>query len=335
MIWRCPKCRRELGTQGENLECTGCGTQYPVIGGVPDFRSPDATGEYNEVDLALSIVHGPAAGDADALVHAFFVSRESARTGGKKYTARRIAGTIASFSRLDREVDQWLTPLAGSGGPLLDVGCGLGAAIAAFGTRSVPCIGIDNRLDLLIVTRAILQARLSEADVPQVAAADALHLPLGDSTLAGTIYYDVVEHLPDVEQALKEARRVTRAGGWIAISTPNRFSVAAEPHVGVWGVGWLPRQFQAAFATRASGVDYSGTSLLSARELRRLIDRHTDFDMRFSAPAIPGEAVETFGRRRSMLARVYNSLVAHRPTEGLMIHFGPFFHAIGRRSSSA
>jgi len=216
-------------------------------------------------------------------------------------------------------------------GTLLDVGCGLGATLAAFALRGAPCAGIDNRLDLLIVTRAILQATLGSDVIPEVAAADALRLPLADEALQGTIYYDVVEHLPDVRRAMREAQRVTSHNGWMAIATPNRFSLAAEPHVNVWGVGWLPRRFQGGYATRRSGVDYSGTVLMSAAELEKLIALNTDFDMRFSAPGIPDESIESFAGRRAGLARAYNFLTRVKPAEKVLVRLGPFFHAIGQR----
>jgi hypothetical protein len=75
--------------------------------------------------------------------------------------------------------------------------------------------------------------------------------------------------------------------------------------------------------------------LMSAQELGSLIDRHTDFNMQFSAPLIPAESFESFPERRASLARLYNFLVVHKPAERIMIRIGPFFHGIGRRPLAA
>jgi SAM-dependent methyltransferase len=338
MIWRCPACLRILTPQGTVLTSETCGARYTVVGGVPDFRSSEqrSADDERQVETAMSIVEGPAAGDRVALIHAYFGARESQFTGGPSYTAKRIAGTLDGFEKLSREANGWLRPLAKTDGVILDVGCGLGATIAAFTELGLECIGIDNRLDLLIVTRAILQASMPAQRIPELAAADALRLPLADASLGAVIYYDVIEHLPDaVANAMSEAQRVTSPGGWLALSTPNRFSLAAEPHVGVWGVGWLPRRFQANYATTRSGVDYAGTLLMSVSEVSKVIADNTDFEMKFNAPTIPTESIQSFAPRRATLARAYNSLSRFELVRGIMLKVGPFFHGIGRRPDTS
>lgn len=39
-LFRCPRCGRDLVRRGTPLACAGCGTAYPVIGGIFDFRLP-------------------------------------------------------------------------------------------------------------------------------------------------------------------------------------------------------------------------------------------------------------------------------------------------------
>jgi SAM-dependent methyltransferase/uncharacterized protein YbaR (Trm112 family) len=334
MLWRCPACKAALLERAAALACTGCNADYPVVGGVPDFRPP-AQREGDDqrfIDAALAIVSGPAAGDRDELIRAYFISRESPFTGGPEYTTKRIHGTRDGFRKLEREANGWLKPIVSGDGVILDVGCGLGATIAAFSKLGRRCAGIDNRLDLLIITRAIFDAAVPGDSSPELAAADAMRLPLGDESLGAIVYYDVVEHLPRmVAEAMREAQRVTSAGGWLALSTPNRFSLAAEPHVGVWGVGWLPRRFQALYARRRSGIDYAGTLLLSAREVARILATSTDFEMCFDAPLIPVESIEAFTPRRATLARAYNALGRLEAVQAVTLRLGPFFHAIGRR----
>ena len=70
---------------------------------------------------------------------------------------------------------------------------------------------------------------------PLLAAAHAEALPLADGAVSGVISLDVIEHVAEPRRYLREIERVLAPGGNTALSTPNRFSLAAEPHVFVWG----------------------------------------------------------------------------------------------------
>src|SRR5205814_6303531 len=118
--------------------------------------------------------------------------------------------------------------------------------------------GVDASLVNLVVARRLLAARGHRA---RLAAALVERLPVSDASMSAVLALDVVEHLGDAGRFLSEAARVLRPGGRLALSTPNRFSLAAEPHVSVWGVGWLPRRWQPAYVRRRSGIDYAWVRL--------------------------------------------------------------------------
>src|SRR5205814_10365839 len=125
--------------------------------------------------------------------------------------------------------------------------------------------------------------------------------------------------------------RVAAPGAELAFATPNRFSLGAEPHVGIWGVGWLPRRLQPRYVEWRTGEPYTFARLLSAREALRLVHRHTRFDATADAPPIPGEELARFAPRRALLARTYNTLSAAPGVRSLFVAIGPFFHVTGRR----
>jgi hypothetical protein len=54
------------------------------------------------------------------------------------------------------------------------------------------------------------------------------------------------------------------------VNTVNRFSLAREPHVYLWGVGFLPRRWQAPYVRWRRDASFENIGLLSYRELRRL-----------------------------------------------------------------
>jgi SAM-dependent methyltransferase len=56
-------------------------------------------------------------------------------------------------------------------------------------------------------------------------AGDALQLPFGDRSLDAIVAFEVIEHIPDVRQALDEALRVLRRPGFIIIGLPNHASL--------------------------------------------------------------------------------------------------------------
>jgi hypothetical protein len=54
----------------------------------------------------------------------------------------------------------------------------------------------------------------------------------------------------------------------VRIRTVNRYTVMAEPHVGIWGVGFVPRQMADRYVRWRGGDGYEHHRPLSSRELR-------------------------------------------------------------------
>jgi hypothetical protein len=130
---------------------------------------------------------------------------------------------------------------------------------------------------------------------------------------------------------LREIDRVGSSDCVLACSTPNRFSLAAEPHVGVWGVGWLPRNRQRSYVRWRSGQDYAFVSLLSAHEAAGLFERHTQFAVHIDVPPVPDEEVANMSARRAWLARWYNRIRLLGGFRPALLLFGPFFRVLGTR----
>jgi len=100
-----------------------------------------------------------------------------------------------------------------AGRRILDLGCGVGMYTAAFGRYSREVYGVEVELD-----RAVEAAGRAQG----VALAVGEALPFADGTFDLVFSHEVLEHVADDRQTVREMVRVTRAGGQIAIFVPNR-----------------------------------------------------------------------------------------------------------------
>ena len=226
---------------------------------------------------------------------------------------------------------RWLRPAIEAPGLLLDVGCGPGGLLAAAAGRDAPAAGIDTSLEWLVVARVLLR---EHGALARVAAGQAEALPLEDGAVGAAVSLDVIEHVQRPAGMLAEIDRVVASAGVLCFSTPNRFSLAAEPHVGVWGVGFLPRPLQPAYVQWRRGDPYDGTTLLSGTEIRRLL-AETDFDLGLETPPVPAENLEAFSPRRAALGRAYNRLIAWPALRPVWLRVAPFFRATCRKNGAA
>lgn len=175
------------------------------------------------------------------------------------------------WEEIQRAADAMGRPVP-TDGVALDLGCGGGSALFALAKRASLAIGLDNALSELLLAKK----RLIEAGIENVAlvCGDAAQLPLPPQSIAIQNATDVVEHMPAPERFLAEARRVMRPGGVFFFNSPNRFSLLTrEPHVKLWGVGFLPRPWMEPYVRWRLGRAYQGKRLLSLFELRRLLRR--------------------------------------------------------------
>jgi ubiquinone/menaquinone biosynthesis C-methylase UbiE len=99
---------------------------------------------------------------------------------------------------------------------VLDIGSGGGPGLLFFKdakTRYCP-------LDIPISTLSTIRAA---ADFPIFPiCGDAYHLPLAENSMDAVILSEIIEHLTDPLAALKEAFRVCKKGGRLAVSAPYR-----------------------------------------------------------------------------------------------------------------
>ncbi len=226
---------------------------------------------------------------------------------------------------------QWVEALdLGPGsGALLDLGCGSGSFLAARARGFGPAVGLDIAMRWLILARK----RLDEEGLrsTRLVCGCSEDLPFPASSFHAIVAGDVIEHVNDQAATLAEAHRVLRPGGRLIMATPNRFSLANEPHVGVWGVGFLPRRWMIPYVRLVSKQDFRAIRTLGLGEWKKLL-KDSDFAAtRILAPPLPAEDLRRFGPIKRLLAGAYNRLISSSIGQGIAKRVGPLFHILAER----
>jgi SAM-dependent methyltransferase len=325
IAWTCPRCRGTLATGNERWVCRDCGNSFEGWRGIPDLRSRDDVFLNNRADgeFARRLLDDFDRHDFLGLLERYFDLSPEVSADLRR---RQITHILTAPERARR----WLDAVGGPpAGPLLDLGCGTGSFLAAVGHEVSVAGGVDIALRWLIVARK----RLDEeglGHVPLVCAC-AEDLPAAGGTFDAIVAGDVIEHVGDQAATLAEAHRVLRPGGRLFLASPNRFSLAPEPHVGVWGVGFLPRSWMAGYVRVVRGVEFRAVRNLGVAEWRALLRASPFGGGWIGVPPLPRADLAHFGPLKRRAALAYNAVVASRPGQWLGRAVGPLFHVVCTR----
>ena len=207
----------------------------------------------------------------------------------------------------------------------LEVGAGT-AALGAELSRKVGWVVVsDISLAWLVLAGKRLESM--SADNVTLVAASATNIPYPAQTFDVVAAADVIEHVPGAAGMIGECMRVARPGGRLWASTPNRFSLTPEPHVRVWGVGFLPRGWAGWYVQAVRGVDYDGIRTLSLVDLRGL-GKAAGVRVGVSVPEIPTANLSHYSAVVRALIRVFNRLRLVPPIHRLLLPVSPYFHLV-------
>lgn len=312
-----------MGSLSRNSEkgfCVPCKSDYPFRLGFIDFRTGPAIDVDVERDLRLAeLLEARAASSTFSELRAYYytLQPEASDTLHDRHEAHFHAEAI----RVARVIEQLRA------GPLLDLGCGAGQYLLAAARAGIHAIGVDASLCQLILARRLLA---DEGFSAELALANIEQLPFPSESFACGVATDVIEHLDNPDHLLAEAARALAPQGILWLTTPNRFSLTPEPHVGLWGAGWLPHGLAVSYVRARTSIDYSAIRLLSLRALRGALESFFP-SVEIRPPALTSSETEAFPPLKRILADVYSKATQIALLRPALLRITPYFEAVCRK----
>lgn len=302
------------------------------MAGIPDLRPPALAGFDVARDRALALELA-ALGDAglETLLRRYWRDHPEVP---EPRAERFVRGDLVGADRAAEVVSQ-IEALAGGavldGATVLEVGAGSAALASVVAARAAAVVATDVSLAWLVIAARRLRDVGGRPVTLVASVAD--RLPFAEATFDAVVAADVIEHVPDARAMVGESARVLRHGGVLWVSTPNRLSLTPEPHVGLFGVGWLPRPIARSYVQRRRGIDYSDIRTLSAWRLRRLL-ASMGGTVRVTPPAIPTAVQAGYGPAAQRVIRSYNAARAVALPRNLLLAVAPLLHGMAVKGAS-
>lgn len=322
----CPRCHGPVEHAPDAYTCRACPAAYPIVLGIPDFRVfPDPwIGFDDDREKARRLATMIATLPFDAAVRAYWeITPGTPRPLAERFTAHVLSAETRAGDWLD-----WLERTEGPSldGPWLDIGCGTADLLAAGRQRGVSVVGVDIALRWLVV--AARRPALVDGGA-QLVCANGEHLPFAPGQFARVLSLGTLEHCHDAERLVAESKRVLRPGGLVRVKTVNRYTLLREPHVGVWGVGLVPRRWADRYVRWRSGQRYLHHKPLSSRELARGLRRAGFSGVSVAAAALLASDRARLGAAASWAAPMYERLRTSPVVRSMMRWVAPLLDGRG------
>jgi SAM-dependent methyltransferase/uncharacterized protein YbaR (Trm112 family) len=329
----CPACKGELDSAGESesiLVCLACGRQYPIIFGIPDLRI--CSDPYLSVDedrsKAVELVNQFNQLDFPGLVSYYYHDKQDVPTNLiRQYTAGMMAGEARAVGAVQSWESMVGKQLLTGGARVMEIGCGTGPLLCALGKQGIGAVGVDVGLRWLVIGKR----RLADAglEFPLICAC-AEALPFGDQQYNLLLSESTLENLQDQKQALGECARVLQPGGYLCLSTPNKYSLGPDPHSGILAGGYLPDRWTAQIIQRRGGIP-PRRRLLSAASLPALLAQAGFMHPIIALPDIPEGQRVHFSTGLRLAVDLYHRVKGLPIFRQLLRWIGPALYAVAQK----
>jgi ubiquinone/menaquinone biosynthesis C-methylase UbiE len=151
-----------------------------------------------------------------------------------EYYTREARASSEYFDEIERRRYRWhyhlpelFESLRGTGGRLLEIGCGIGVDSIQLARAGFDVTAVDLTEAAIDVARRFADERGVEIDFRT---ANAESLDFADSTFDVVYSFGVLHHTPDITKAVEEVRRVLKPGGTAYIMLYHRTSLVGAVH---------------------------------------------------------------------------------------------------------
>ena len=210
-------------------------------------------------------------------------------------------------------------------GAFLEIGSGTGGFLVAASEVFEQVVGLDIALRWLIIAKKRLEETGSSATL---ICACAEYLPFADDSFELVVGSDVIEHTQGQLELLQESYRVLRAGGSLFLATPNRWSLTPEPHVKLWGVGFLPKAWREPYVRWARRIPYQNISTLNFFDVRRLVLQTRFKRWQLLLPEFHPDHTARLAAWERAAIPFYHVLKNMPVVNWFLYLFGPLYHVI-------
>jgi ubiquinone/menaquinone biosynthesis C-methylase UbiE/uncharacterized protein YbaR (Trm112 family) len=326
-ILRCPVCKGPLEQRREKLRCEPCRKTYPIVLGIPDLRLYEdplipLEDDYRKGEKVQ--VQAERLSFTDLV--RYYWSLPTYPYTPPELAERFIRHVLTDETRVLGYLDR-----VGPGRAFLDVGCGTAALVKMAQPKFDFAVGCDVAFRWLLIARR----RLQEAGLPaNLVCCCADYLPFADGMFDSVASVSLLEHVSDARAVVRESGRVLAPGGRNFIWTTNRFSLAPEPHVRVWGVGFLPRRWMPAYVKWRSGLAYEKKKLLSCFELGRFLHGEGMEKAEYFLPRITAPDWEHLSGLERWAARLFRIAAGIPLLRSLLKVVSPVIQVLARRGAA-
>jgi SAM-dependent methyltransferase len=203
-------------SDGHPTRCVWCAS--PLGAGAVRLRGRTACGHCG----AATTDPWPTEAELEAAYGTWYRPKEEtwseATAGGRRFAFGGDAVLDRTRALLAGRLDEIAPP-----GPILDVGAGEGSLVDAIGSRGRAVTGLE---------RGTARSDFEDLAIEQIR---------GDGAWSGIVLWHALEHLPRPGAAIREAARLLRPGGVLAIAVPNLASLQSRAFGDEWLHLDLPR----------------------------------------------------------------------------------------------
>lgn len=126
-------------------------------------------------------------------------------------------------------------------GTMLDLGVGSGGISVSFSKLNFNVKGLDVNKDYLDLAKKRSEYHKTKLELKEW---DGVNIPYDSETFSLVLIMDILEHVPDPHQLIKEICRVLKPGGICFFCTENKYSpvfLIGDPHYGIPLLTLFPR----------------------------------------------------------------------------------------------